>query len=341
MGIDMSRFKKNKPSQWVDWLSDDPLPQQPVQPQVHQPYSAPQPVGRPVVDVRVAAPQRPVVLTHAAPPGVAAPITPIAPPQPQQASKTMPVARPPVGNRSAFASRPVRSPAPQVFQPSVSVAPPATQSMQPVMAAPQRAAAPSTSAQPAAAVSIQISMPKVKLPALPVLPYKRIGYWAAGGALGIALLSGGWMTYRHFTGKPEVAVKGAKTVSTSPTFDTLAPESKPQLGEGADSQNTAYDGTRGLYSYKDTLMGFPIIVSQQTLPDDVKKDPKKLETVAKSMGGTLSSFETAFGKAYMTTSDKKGEGQRGVFIYRDVMVFVQSYRNFDDDTWKFYIESLR
>jgi hypothetical protein len=341
MGIDLNRFRKNKPSEWVAWLSDEPLPANqsqptaPVQPQIHQPasYAAPRPAMRPVSPT-IVTPARPTTPTYAAPPGLA---QSIAPPSPVQ-SVAQPH-RPAAPRRSMDMARQVVRPAQTVSQVQpAAYAPPQSYATATQPALPQGIH--QTATNSAAAVSIQISMPKFRLPKLPELPYRKIGYWAGGSALVLGLSVGGWITYRHFTAADKVAVKGASTVTTSPTFKTFAPQDKPQLGAGTDLQNTAYDGQRGLYTYKDVLMGFPIVVSQQTLPDNIKKDPSKLRQVAQGMGANVTTADTAYGTVYIAT-DKEGKAQRGVFAHGDVLLLVQSYKPFDTDTWKYYVETLR
>lgn len=356
MGMGLSRFRKNKPSEWVAWLSDDePVVSSheqaatPRQYQVHRPTSyvtssrPSRSTGSPVTtSAQPMTGPRPIAPAPPAPPGIAQPIVPPGPtralsqpslPQPQTAAVP---ARPAGGRSLGGITRPGgRSVQPLAFMGPTAMAVPAQQSSPMVTSPGER-----SQSAPTTAVSIQISMPKIQLPKLPALPYRRIGYWAGGSALALGLLTGGWMTYRHFAKSDAVAVKGATTTSTSPTFNTFAPESKPQLGEGADAENTAYDGNRGLYSYKDTLMGFPIVVSQQPLPDNLKKDPGKLRDVAQGMGSTVASVDTAYGIVYVST-DKDGKAQRGIFAHGDVLLLIQSYKTFDNDTWKFYIETLR
>jgi hypothetical protein len=318
MGIDLNRFRKNKPSEWVQWLSDDPSLAQrtaPVQPQVHQPRSlyASRPVFTPVSTV---APPRP----HNAPPGLAPPIQ--LKPMTAQSGAVRPLQ--PVRGNPAF--RGVAQPQPQPVRPT-----PMARPVSPV--APASVAAQGSATVPA--VSIQISMPKFRLPKL---PYQRIGYWAGGVALLAGLTIGGWNAYKHFWGRSKVAVKGTSTVLTSPSFTPVAPQNKPQLGQQGADPNSAYDGSKDLYTFRDMLMGFPVVVSQQPLPEKFK-DANTLKKTAEGIG-TVETVETAFGTAYIATV-AKGETQQVMLSYQNRLVMVQSFKKFDAETWKYYLETLR
>lgn len=89
-------------------------------------------------------------------------------------------------------------------------------------------------------------------------------------------------------------VLGAHT-STHPSFNPVAPISKPQLAKGG--PGTAYDAAKETYKYTDVLGGATISVSQQRPPSTFNNNPDSLAKLATSVDAKTA-LDTRYGKAY-------------------------------------------
>lgn len=186
-------------------------------------------------------------------------------------------------------------------------------------------------------VSIHISLPELHLPKVRI-PYRHIGYWTVVGVIAVGVSIGARGLVGLIPDRPgQTATQDTQTTGLS--FDPVAPADKPELASGKTSQQTAYNADKQLYSYTDTYLEGTITVSQQPLPSEFKANPDSLQTVAAAIGAT-STFETAFGKAYVATSSNE-TSQRLVFIRRELLISMESTKKYDNDAWKLYIESLR
>lgn len=197
------------------------------------------------------------------------------------------------------------------------------------------APAPPASMQNTPTVSIQISLPK--LPKIRV-QWRQLRYYVVLFASCLVLAIGVRASLGLFNkNNDKPAVQGAST-EKSPTYKPVYPEDKKD-SIASDSAKSAYDPQRKLYAYKDIYLGAQLTISQQPLPEAFKKNPADIVKAADSINAK-EKFETAFGTAYKGY-DEKTAVERVVFAYRDLLVFIQSNKKFDADTWKLYIESLR
>jgi hypothetical protein len=191
-------------------------------------------------------------------------------------------------------------------------------------------------ASDAPAVSIQISIPKFHAPKFRV-PWRQVRYYGVLTVGCVVLAIGARASLGLLDKNDKPSVQGAST-ETAPTYKPAVPEEKKEVIT-ADPSKSAYDAQRKLYAYKDQFMGAQLTVSQQPLPEAFKKNPADVVKAADSINAK-EKFETAFGPAYKGY-DEKAATERVVFVYRDLLMFVQSNKKFDSDTWKIYIEGLR
>lgn len=200
-------------------------------------------------------------------------------------------------------------------------------------------------AQPAAkrteqggsSVSIQIHLPKIKLPKvkLPQVTRRQIAYWGSLCVVWVGLAVGVRASLELLdknTGKTEV--KGT-TTEKSPAFKPLVSNQKTD----ADNLKQAYDPQRKLVSYNDAFSGAKFTVSQQPLPQKLKDSPAEILKAADTIQAK-EHIETALGTLYIGTDEQAGV-QRTMLVRKDLLVFIQSSKKLDNDTWKYYVETLR
>lgn len=206
---------------------------------------------------------------------------------------------------------------------------------------PNPVSAPTTNNTGAPTVSINIHIPKLKLPKAKLPPVKQLRYWTAFSVIIItSSLGARALLGVAFNGDKsgKTGVKGSSTVNTKPTFKPAVPGDKKDLAT-SNGTTSRYVPGKQLYTFIDTLLGGQITISEQPLPDAVKQNPNTLKDAAKSIGATHK-IETAFGPAYIATSENK-TSQRVATVHENLLVFIETTRSYDDDAWKLYIESLR
>lgn len=197
-------------------------------------------------------------------------------------------------------------------------------------------------------LTININLQKIKLPRsqlsklkLPnfrlirLRPSKKI-------ALALVIMAGGVATYFILAGgsHPNAgqASASAAPVRTSPSFQTVAPVSKPQLGEFA-GHVTAYDGKRDIYSYADSINGDRITISEQPAPKNLGTIDQALQKIA-TQAGASHKIDTKNGSAYIRTDQETG-AQTVVCSVDDVLLFINSSTGFSDADWLKYISDLQ
>lgn len=194
--------------------------------------------------------------------------------------------------------------------------------------------------------ALHITVPKLswkwfRLPHYTRPSVAQVRYWGVFTVvvIGIGIGARGLVEWRTLgagdIGAGNPAVQGAGT-GKAPSFSPVFPSSRK---EALAKTKHTYDSGRQLYSYQDSFEGAAITVSQQPLPTDIKKNPATLKDIAAKIGAT-EKVDTAFGSAYIATSPNKSS-QRVVAVYRDLLLFVETVKAYDAETWKFYLESLR
>jgi hypothetical protein len=121
------------------------------------------------------------------------------------------------------------------------------------------------------------------------------------------------------------------------SFKPAAPKDKPDLADLKKGE-TAYDSTRGTYSYADALLGNQLVVSQQAVPSKFSSPDEAVAAVAKSISAT-ESLDTKKGQAYMKT-DKSG-AQVIVLSMKGLLILIQSPFRHAANDWIGYIDNLQ
>ncbi|MDB5186189.1 MAG: hypothetical protein JWL85_712 [Candidatus Saccharibacteria bacterium] len=183
-------------------------------------------------------------------------------------------------------------------------------------------------------VSINVSVPQVRLPKLKLSRMQlRIGIAAvvviAVGGVGAKVIPG-------VVNKDKPQVAGATDMPKEPDFKTVLPEGKKdQTKDG----RVGYDPKRRVVSFADTLDNTEITVSQQPLPEAFKKDPDaEVKKVAEGFAANEVINESS-PKAYLGTSEK---GPQSVVFHKNgLLVFIYSTRQVEKSAWAEYITKLQ
>lgn len=125
---------------------------------------------------------------------------------------------------------------------------------------------------------------------------------------------------------------------TQPTWSEVLPQGKTidQLGGW---QRVSPDEAAPVFSYKDTIEGVPIIVSQQELPQSFRTNTdQQLADLAKNFNATTKLQKDAT-TLYLGTSAKGP--QSALFITNGVLVMIKSEQKIKDAAWLTYATSLR
>ncbi len=191
-----------------------------------------------------------------------------------------------------------------------------------------------------AAVSIHISIPKVKLqkPDLKIPPqllkHKK---WLISGAACLVIVVGAMGAL--FVIKDEKKDEGGPAVlaenQQKADFAYSLPKGNPDDIDG----DVRYNAERKLVNFKDSIGGVEITISQQPLPEAFKEDTdNKVKKLAADFSATKA-ITTANPTAYLGTSV---EGpQTVIFTKKDLLVFILSTKSIDEHDWAEYITNLQ
>jgi hypothetical protein len=192
-------------------------------------------------------------------------------------------------------------------------------------------------------IVINLKIPKLKLPKpakikppkLPVLPRKYLVIICVALAiLGIF----GYHWHQNSGSNRKTAQQNAQSANAQPSFKPAVPSNKPQLSSTG-KKDTAYDSTRGVYSYSDALLGTSLTVSEQALPSNFKSADEAVASIAAQMGAKDKMYFNG-GTAYMAT-DSKSNSQNIVASVNGLLILINSpfkHRTLD---WEIYLNSLR
>lgn len=189
-------------------------------------------------------------------------------------------------------------------------------------------------------VSIHISVPRLKklslpqkLPTLPRnLTYKQLAI-SMSALLVIALMGAITLHIRHNRMKNPETTGVLSAADQKPNFDTLTP------GQSTKASSQKYDSVKKVASFTDVIGGVDITISQQPLPDALKKDT---DAQVKKLAEGFSANEvlsTANPTAYLGTSVKGP--QTVIFAKNNLLVFIQSTKKIDNHDWAEYITNLQ
>jgi len=135
------------------------------------------------------------------------------------------------------------------------------------------------------------------------------------------------------------AVSGAATPAVSqPTFTPVAPKDKPQLAT-LHTGVSSFDAKHDVYSYSDTVRNNAILVSEQPIPASFSSKEQALSTVSKSLNATQA-ITVGSDKAMIATNSKSNS-QTVVYVYQDLLIFIQSPFTHTSPDWQAYLSSLK
>lgn len=183
-------------------------------------------------------------------------------------------------------------------------------------------------------VSLNLTLPKLKLPKLPKISKKQLKIGSATAAiLGISILAS--LAIFNRGNKPTDANDVLADTAQEPTFDTLLPSGKR---EETTSGKLGYDPERKVASFTDNIGTTTITVSQQPLPDQFKINTD--EEVKKLAEGFSANdvINESNPKAYLGT-DVSG-AQTVIFHKNNLLVFILSSKSIEKDLWAEYITKL-
>jgi hypothetical protein len=219
-------------------------------------------------------------------------------------------------------------------------------------------------ASPAATVSIQIHMPSLQNSRLARAwrlvwrSPRRLAAWyttqfnlyrARTISLSIlatmALVGVVMVPVLHLTahgGASQATSAGALSPKYSkPPFTVVVPSSKPKLAT-PDGVHAAYDGTKNVYTFSDSIGSDGFIVSEQPIPTQFNTAADAINSIGPKIYGptaSSSSVNTFAGEAYVTTSTKGA--QTVVFSVHNLLMFIQSAHKFSDTAIQDYINLMQ
>lgn len=187
-------------------------------------------------------------------------------------------------------------------------------------------------------VSIHISIPKfndIKLPKIPKLQRKQLIIGGSSLAAVVVIATVGLIAIPKLHNKPTNSPTGVLSAKDiKPDFAY----SLPKATKTGATVETRYDAKRKVVSFKDSIGGVEITVSQQPMPENLKKNTD--EGVKKLAEGFSANdvLSTANPTAYLGT-DAKGP-QTVIFVKKDLLVFIFSVGSIDKHDWSEYITNL-
>jgi hypothetical protein len=180
-------------------------------------------------------------------------------------------------------------------------------------------------------LAINLTIPKVRLPKLPKLTRKQASIGAGLGVVVLCLFVGQLLIKDSSKGNKDVLGGSVQ----EPDFDTVLPDGKKD--ETSDNK-LGYDPQRRVASFRDTLEGKVITVSQQPLPEAFKNNTdEEVKKLAKGFNAN-EVIQESNPKAYLGT-DVSG-AQTVIFHKKGLLVFILSPKQIDKDQWAAYITKL-
>lgn len=180
------------------------------------------------------------------------------------------------------------------------------------------------------AITINLAIPKVKLPKIHI-PWLRVSKWAIGIGVVALVVVGTPHLLQYRAQKAKQAATNQQT--STPSYAPLKP-----ANEGGSVAGAGYDGKRQMYKYDDVYNGVTMTISQQPLPDNLRANPKDIQKIAQSIGAK-EKVVTTNGDAYISTDDKTAT-QRVVVAHRQLLIFIQSSKSMSNADWVAYIQKL-
>lgn len=183
-------------------------------------------------------------------------------------------------------------------------------------------------------VKVNLTIPRFRMPPLPVITRKQA---KIGITLGILLISlVGVITFKN-------TQKDASPTSTDtssgnsqePPFKTVLPDGKK---ESTTDNSVKYDPNKQVANYRDKIGSTTITVSQQQLPESFKANPdEEVKKVAEGFSAN-EVLQESNPKAYLG-NDVKG-AQTVIFHKNGLLVFILSDKPIEKSQWAEYITKL-
>lgn len=188
-------------------------------------------------------------------------------------------------------------------------------------------------------ISLNITIPRVKIKKLSKAAVRRLGLPAAITA-GVIIVAFVFTVISVTIGRDKSKSDGTHAVlsqnATKPDFKFILPDGKE---EETDNGKIGYDPQKRVVSFADTIGIVKVTVSQQPLPDNFKQDPEgQLEILARNFSAN-EVIVPSNPKAYLGTSAKGP--QTVIFSKSDLLVFIQAASKIDKIDWTDYIRNLR
>lgn len=136
--------------------------------------------------------------------------------------------------------------------------------------------------------------------------------------------------------------KNEQSIESKPEFNPVISLNKKAAGD----LGLRYSPDKKSASFEDEYFSKKIVVSQQQLKKEDASNPVTLERAANSIAQAYSipitsrkSVSSNNGKMYYYNLPDS-EVQRGVMIYKDLLLFFTSEKNLDSDDWQQYLKTL-
>ncbi len=197
-------------------------------------------------------------------------------------------------------------------------------------------------------VVVNIELPKLRLPKLKVpklsllkIPHLKKKHLLVGGIV-LALSTTGGMGYVLFASKdtsPKATTSSVlNAANQKPDYHTVLPESKSIEDLGGWARISPLDKDP-VFAYVDKVDGVQLNVSQQPLPESLKKDtPSELAKLAEQFNAKEKL--TAGDRTVYVGTSIKGP-QSAVFVKDDVLILIRSAAKLTNEQWGTYVQSLR
>lgn len=192
-------------------------------------------------------------------------------------------------------------------------------------------------------LSLNLTMPNVKVFEHPfVRKIKSIKLTRKqlimSGAACLVLVSS-FGAIRAFTSRND---KDGVEVTTGVLGQSATPEYKPVLPIGGEKSITdnkvLYDPEKKVASYKDTINGIPVTISQQPMPESFNDDPDgEVRKIAENFSANTE-IKAGGLTGYLGTSAKGPQSM--VLKKRSMLIFIFSEKTIPNDAWGQYISSL-
>ena len=188
-------------------------------------------------------------------------------------------------------------------------------------------------------ISIQIHMPRVRLPKISI-PWRKLRPWLIVVCVIVGVLFGGkWAQTKlqHDLQSKSTAQKVPVVVPAELGYKPLLPPVTADNNTGV--PKPSYNEQRQLYTFNDIYQGAHITVDQQATPAQLKDSQTEVNKLAKNIGAT-DTFTTTLGAVHITPATESG-GQRIVLVNNRMLMFIQSTKTLSNDTWVTYIQDLQ